>query len=75
MILPLTDMTGFNVVMVIDGVGTRCKAWLVLAWQQEQISLTLNNHSAIYSNYRTDRITEIGLASVASPIRGIERVK
>ena len=51
MILPLTDMTGFNVVMVTDGVGTRWKAWLVLAWQQEQVFLTLNDDIAMFSDY------------------------
>ena len=49
--LPLTSTTGFSGVMEIVGVGTRCKAWLVLAWQPEQVFLTLNDGTTIFSDY------------------------
>ena len=51
MILLPNGTTGFNVVMVTDGVGTSRKAWLELAWQQDQVLLTLNDDIAIFSNY------------------------
>ena len=51
MILPPNGTTGFNVVIVTDGVGTRRKAWLELVWRQDQVLLTLNDHTAIFSDY------------------------
>ena len=51
MILPLTCTTEFGVVMVTVGVGTESITLILLAWQQDQVLLTLNDHTAIFSDY------------------------